>query len=135
MKKSKTLTAERLKKAAGRNRLMNDVADWVIKKGDDYDDLKGPFEDLFRGGCEAGTVSHLVYYKDTVPYAKKHMQSILMLAMLEAEQTGEGNLFTHLGQCRGLDNVGDGSQALNFLAWYGFETAARKLAERLGLDV
>ena len=129
---AKKITASALRKACGESKLMRAVASWAISKGRDYEDgAAGAFSDLFNGGCESGMVSHLVYYCDTIAFAKKHLAEILELAIEDGENQAE-NAFTMLGQCRGASSCGDAGQCLNFLAWYGFETAARKLADAVG---
>jgi hypothetical protein len=135
MAKTKKITKARILKAAGKNPLLKHVAEWVIDRAADYDgDFRGPLKDLFYGGCESGMVGHLIYYGDTNEFGKKYQRQIFNLAMREAEECGEDNVLVHLGKCRGMKDVGTVDQLWNFLAWYGFETAARVLADRIGYD-
>lgn len=131
------LTPRTLREAAGTNPLLRHVARWVRDRAVDYGgDLRGPLRDLFYGGCESGMVSHLVYYKDTVPFAKRFFDQIIDLAVDEAGQQGEGhNALVYLGQSRAANDIGGGDQFYNFLAWWGFETAARRLADLAGVPI
>jgi hypothetical protein len=130
---AKTVSKAAVRKAA-ESKLEKAVASWVVRRMDDYDgSAAGVFRDLFYGGCESGIVGDLVYYSDSVPFYEKHREDIWALALEQADDMGAGNVFAHLaGLNHHEPNTYD--QIANFLAWYGFEEAARRLAGRLGLD-
>jgi len=89
------------------------------------------YEDLMHGGCQSGMVGHLIYYKDTVKFYKRHRKDIHAL-LVEALDG------TDLGSPKGLfadkwddeDPMADEHMNQNLLAWFGFEEAARTVYER-----
>jgi hypothetical protein len=107
------------------------VARWLNQRASDYDgDPCGPLRDLFHGGCQSGMVSGLVYYKDTCKFYRQHKADIWELILDRAEEYGSKNAFEFLA---GLNHNEPGSveQVENFLAWLGFEEAARNIESRL----
>jgi len=113
------------------------VQRWINKKAEDYPDtgIKGVLKDLAYGGCNSGMVGHLIYYHDTVQFALKYLEDILNLCIEEAESMGNKNLWEFLAQ--GNPNYAeaeDADQALNYLAWVGFEETARALAYKNGIE-
>ena len=64
-------------------------------------------------------VSHLVYTTDCESFAKRHIGDILTMWQDDADNFGE----------RPMPEKGQGLD-LNWLAWYGFEQAARNVVAR-----
>ena len=67
---------DKLKELAKGNDLKAYVAKWILEKGQDYDELKSVFEDLFYGGCVSGIVSELIYYADTTAFYDEYEDAI-----------------------------------------------------------
>lgn len=85
------------------------------------DDPRQMFEDLALAGCQAGTISSLIYYADTHSFFDTFYEEIEELREDWEDQIGEPV------QIRG--------DLKNFLAWFAFEeTAFRMAREDLGLD-
>jgi len=117
-------------KAVAKTGLEKAVAKWLCDKADDYDgDPCGPMRDLFQDGCASGTVGGLCYYKGTCAFYAKHKEDIWTLAMDRAEDQGI-SVFEFLAQCN-HQSLGDVNQVENFLAWFGFEEAARNIESAL----
>ncbi len=76
--------------------------------------------DLLQHGCQSGIVSGLIYYTDTKDFFIRHMEEIDEL---------RGELEDSLGEPLKI-----GTPAYNWLAWFGYEETARKLAEKLGIE-
>lgn len=131
---SQTITKAAIRKAA-ESQLEKTIARWASRKADDYGgDVAGVFRDLFYGGCASGMVGGMVYYCDTVRFFEVHAQEILAMAHEQAEEMGHPNVFAFLADLQGAADVNDYDQFANLLAWYGFEEAARRLAQRAGYE-
>lgn len=118
-------------------RLERAVAKWARDTRADYNgDLRGVFGDLFRGGCQSGMVSGLVYYCDTCKFCATHRRDIDALlagAMGDAGVSGPADLFGD--KWDKSDPLAREMFNQNLLAWFGFEEAARALANRAGIEV
>lgn len=125
------LTAKSIR-AAATTPLEKSVAAWIVKAEDK--DFTGRFRDLFHGGCASGIVSNMIYYRDTCKFYARHKAAIWELVGQMADDCGE-TLFHFLAERTRDNSPGDCDQVENFLAWFGFETAARNLADHLELDV
>lgn len=95
------------------------VINWLL----DYDsgEIEGALQDLLNHGCVSGMVGSLIYYNDTIPFAKKHIEEIMLLLEETEEETGERLKMT--------------TPYLNWLAWFGFEETARKIADELEIEI
>ena len=117
-------------------RLERAVARWIRACATDYDgDLRGPLKDLFYGGCESGMVSELIYYCDTLKFYKAHKVDIHVLlrdAMSDYGFSDPAKIFGEKWDKE--DPLANDSHNQNLLAWFGFEEAARNLANRAGYD-
>ena len=116
--------------------LEKNVARWANAHALDYETgLEGVFKDLFYGGCQSGMVSHLIYYKDTLAFYRKHRAEIEGMLKELMQNLGTSSPAGVFGDkwdnddpfCRDTNNR-------NLLAWFGFEEAARNLANRAGID-
>ena len=114
---------------------------WINRQAADYNSgVEGVLKDLFYGGCSSGMVSELIYTRDCVKFYQKHRRDISELLKQALDDTGcggPGELFTN-PNCMEWDKSDplaqeDGNR--NLLAWFGFEEAARRLAERQGIEV
>jgi hypothetical protein len=99
----------------------------IIESAENYQDpdnegIKSFFQDLMRGGCASGMISELIYYKDTHAFYNRYYDYIEDLRTQHEEDFGEP-----------LTIKGD---LKNFLAWYGYEETAYKIAnDDLNLDL
>ena len=116
--------------------LQKAVKKWVNSLAPDYDDgYVGAFKDLFYGGCESGMVGDLIYYSDTIKFYKKHRKEIHDLLREAMEGTGAkspSELFRDKWDPD--DPLADETNNQNLLAWFGFEEAARYLADKARVD-
>ena len=93
----------------------------VLYEAINSDNPKMFFEDLLQHGCQSGMVGELIYYEDTEKFADKYWDEIEELKNEMEESLGEP--------------LKMGTPLKNWLAWFGFEETARKIADKLGLEV
>ena len=99
---------------------------WLNRRAADYDDgWKGAARDLFHSGCSSGVVSELIYNNDCDKFTRKHLVDILQLWEELWEEMGE------LPLPRKKDGM---NLDTTWLAWMGFEEAARRVTSRAGYD-
>ena len=111
----------------------------VVKWAEDHDDdAVGSLRELLQHGCESGMVGFLVRYVDTVAFYELHKWEINDLLAEVMARTGA----RHPASTFGLgerwdydDPLALGQLNQNALAWFGFQEAARKIAEMNGIDV
>lgn len=112
------------------------VQKWINSHAADYEsDPEGVLKDLFYGGCQTGMVGHLIYYHDTVKFFKKYRQEIntLLVEILESSGLSISELFGDKWEKE--DPLAQDTLNQNLLAWFGFEEAARKLADANEIEV
>lgn len=110
---------------------------WLNRTGRDggYDNgAAGAARDLFEGGCQAGTVSELIYYCDTIKFYKKHQAEIGEMLGQACEESGLAPAQL-LRDFLSDDPMAVETQNQNLLAWFGFEEAARMVCDRAGIEV
>jgi len=107
-----------------RTKLERAVARWLNRTAREYESgVEGVARDLFTGGCASGFVTHLIYTRDSERFALRHMVDILDLMQEDTGETGE------------RPQPRDGADVdLNWLAWYGFESAARRVLDQAGVE-
>lgn len=84
------------------------------------DSLKSSFSDLLRYGSNNGSITRLIYHKDTHAFFDEHYYEIEKLRM---EAIEDGLEIEIKGDLKG------------FMARFGYETVARKLADTLFPDI
>lgn len=99
----------------------SDLDKEVIQDAIDAEDAKSYLEDVLQHGCQSGIVSGLIYYKDTDAFFRKHMDEIEQLRLDMEESIGEP--------------LKIGTPLYNWLAWFGYEETANKIANQIGLDI
>ena len=119
---------------AAHTKLEKNVVTWWLSQSDGYECITGPLKDLFYGGCVSGLVSHLIYYTDTLTFYKKHRDDIAVLLQRELAECG-CPIKELLRDWDESDPLCFDTHNQNLLAWFGFETAARDLSDRLGLEL
>ena len=117
-------------------RLERHVKAWINEHASNYDSgASGVLKDLFYGGCASGFVGELVYYADTVKFFAKYRRDISALLKEAIENCGEGPEGVFGDKWEKDDPLAQEDFNRNLLAWFGFEEAARRLADRQGLEV
>lgn len=117
------------------NALEAAVLEWVNGRAEEYGDgARGVLKDLAYGGCASGMVSHLVYTADAAAFYRQHQRLIDGMAYEAFADAGCGpdKLFS-LWDAADPFAREDENQCV--LAWFGFEEAARTLADRAGFEV
>jgi hypothetical protein len=112
--------------------LQRHVARWLNSEGRERDDgATGAYRDLMHGGCSSGVVGHLIYYRDTVKFYKRHQREIDILLRDTLDDCGGpvADLFKRAGW-DDSDPLAREAGNQNILAWFGFEESARFVYER-----
>jgi hypothetical protein len=115
------------------------VRAWINGRSSDYDDgAEGVLKDLFNGGCSSGMVSHLVYTVDCVKFFSRFRRDISAILADTLDDVGGtvDSLFSN-PNCMAWDKNDPLAQEYNnrnILAWFGFEEAARAIANRQGIE-
>ena len=128
----------RIKKECAETKIEEVARFWLNSTGNDrgYDDgAAGAYRDLMKGGCASGMVSDLIRYTDTVRFYKRHAGEIDPMLRDACDDSGclPGKLFERSGW-DDSDPLARDTTNQNILAWFGFEEAARTVANRAGLD-
>ena len=128
----------RIKKDCSETKLEEVARRWLNSTGKDggyTENAAGAYRDLMKGGCASGMVSDLTYYTDTVRFYKRHASEIDQMLQEACDDSGclPGKLFERAGW-DDSDPLARDTTNQNILAWFGFEEAARTVANRAGLD-
>ena len=128
----------RIKKDCAETKIEETARLWLNRTGADggYDDgAAGAYRDLMQGGCASGIVSDLIYHADTVAFYKRHASEIDAMLRDACDDSGclPGKLFERSGW-DDSDPLARDTTNQNILAWFGFEEAARTVANRAGLE-
>lgn len=114
-------------------RLEKNALRW-LNEAEGYDNgATGRYKDLMYGGCQSGMVGHLIYSADCRTFLKRHREEINKLLGEQLEETGFTSPAELLREWDVSDPLGVDVNA-DRLAWFGFETAARVVAERAGIE-
>jgi hypothetical protein len=114
------------------NKLERFVKSWINEKAQDYEDVRGVYEDLMHRGCASGYVSDLICYADTGAFFKKYKKEISVLLKEAVENCGPVDLVFG-DKWDKEDPLAYEYQNQNLLAWFGFEETARALFYRAGI--
>ena len=84
--------------------------------------------DVATHGCSGGTISDLIYYKDTVKFYKDHEDEIWDELSNMAEDLGQTIPFM-ISNFRGCKNVDSAETFKNLLAWWICEHIAQRISD------
>ena len=114
--------------------LERNVARWINARANEYNNgIEGVMSDLAHG-CSSGIVGHLIYYKDTLAFYRKHHKEIDAMLAETCNDTGCTPAELFGDKWDNTDPLARDTQNRNLLAWFGFEETARNLANDAGLD-
>ena len=99
----------------------NDLEKAVIEDILDSEEPEIYLKDLLQHGCASGMVSGLIYYHDTKAFYMKYIEEIDELREEMEDSLGEP--------------LKIGYPSYNWLAWFGYEEMARKVAEKLNIEI
>lgn len=116
--------------------LERNVARWMNAQAANYDNgIEGVAKDLFYGGCQSGMVGHLIYYKDTCAFYRKHRAEIQDMLVETMDALGSSSPYALFGdKWDNHDPFARETQNQNLLAWFAFEEAAQQLCDRVGIE-
>jgi len=113
-------------KLTPRTALERHVARWINNRASEYDNgIEGVMNDL-SNGCSSGIVGHLIYYKDTLAFYRKHRAEInaLLAHMID---NGVLESPSDMSDWDASDPLAQDTHNQNLLAWFGFEETAHNL--------
>ncbi len=114
-------------------RLERNALAW-LNDSDSYEDgAKGRYKDLMHGGCQSGLVNHLIYSVDCRTFLKRHRGEINTMLASQLSDCGFTSPAELIREWDAEDPLGMDLNA-DRLAWFGFEQAARNVADRAGLE-
>ena len=94
-----------------------------------HEAAEGYIKDVLQYGCEAGTVSGLIYYNDTTAFFEKHRAEIIGMLREIMRGTGAKSPAELFGDKWDDDDYFcDDIYNKNLLAWFGYEETLRKVA-------
>ena len=94
-----------------------------------HEAAEGYIKNVLQYGCQAGTVSGLIYYNDTTAFFEKHRAEIIGLLKELMSDTGAKSPAELFGDKWDDDDYFcDDVQNQNLLAWFGYEETLRKVA-------
>ena len=99
----------------------NDLEKYVINDLLDEEDTEQYLKDVLTHGCQSGTVNSLIYYNQTKDFFIKYIEEIDELREEMEENTGQP--------------LEIGTPLYNWLAWFGYEETARKVADKLQIEI
>ncbi len=126
-------TPYRIPASCASTRLERNALNWLNESADYSDGAKGRFKDLMHGGCISGLVNHLIYSVDCRTFLKRHrseVNTLLAETLSEYDYTSPAEL---IREWDAEDPLGVDLNA-DRLAWFAFETAARNVASRAGIE-
>ena len=108
-----------------------EVLNDILAKFDEggRDAAEGYIKDVLQYGCQAGTVSGLIYYSDTTAFFERHKKEIKRLLTELMSDTGAkspSELFGNKWDAE--DYFCEDVYNQNLLAWFGYEETLRKVA-------
>lgn len=133
MKLHSTDTVIRIAADLAATRLERNALRWLNDSADYQDEATGRYRDLQHGGCQSGMVGHLIYSVDCRRFLKYHREEINRMLAEELSEHGFTSPAELLREWDAEDPLGMDTNA-DRLAWFGFETAARRLASRAGIE-
>jgi hypothetical protein len=123
---------EKLKPHKDETKLQKAARIWANghAEGNNYSPA-GALKYLAHRGCQSGIVSHMIYYTDTVKFYKRHREEINEMLYRLMDDIGFVSLADMFGyKFDEEDPLCLQDHNMNLLAWFGFEEAARIVAER-----
>ena len=90
---------------------------------------EGYIMNVLQYGCQAGTVSRLIYYSDTTAFFEKHKAEIIGMLREIMNEIGAKSPAELFGdKWDDEDYFCDDIYNKNLLAWFGYEETLRKVA-------
>lgn len=99
----------------------NGLEKYVLEDLLEVESVEGYLKDLLQHGCVSGMVNGLIYYSDTKNFFVKYVDEIDELVEEVEESMGKPLEITH--------------PTSNWLAWFGYEEMARRVADKLGIEI
>lgn len=127
-----TATVTRISAEHAETRLERHAVRWLNDSADYSDGATGRYKDLMHGGCQSGIVGHLIYSRDCCRFLRYHREEINRLLAEALSEYGFKSPADLIREWDTEDPLGLDTNA-DRLARFGFETAARNVAQRAGI--
>ena len=111
--------------------ITEEVLNDILAKFDEggHEAAESYIKDVLQHGCQAGTVSGLIYYNDTTAFFERHKKEIIGMLKEFMSDTGVKSPSELFGnKWDDEDYFADDVQNQNLLAWFGYEETLRKVA-------
>lgn len=132
--KTETTPAKKIPLGCATTPLERNALRWLNERGRDYNNgAAGVYADLAHGGCQSGIVGHLIYSRDCRAFFQRHRGEINKLLAEQIEECGVNGPADLLREWDKSDPLGEDVNT-DRLAWFGFETAARNVAQKAGIE-
>tara|TARA_R110000824_G_C14931265_1_gene648773 strand:- start:174 stop:560 length:387 start_codon:yes stop_codon:yes gene_type:complete len=119
----------------GESTLTKHVRRWINEQVEEGCSIESTVNNLLEHGCQSGMVGHLIYYTDTADFYNEHRGDISALLAETLDSCGGGVSGLFGDKWDELDPLADDTQNQNLLAWFGFEEAARDIANEIGVEL
>lgn len=120
----KTLSTETLENFKNSESVIERLTFAVIEQGLEVES----FEDVVNHGINGG-FSGFIYYSDTTAFYNRHKDDIWELAIDQADEMGNSNVFEMIAGFGGAKSVGSADQFENLMAWYAAEEVCRHVVD------
>jgi len=112
------------------------VASIINQHAPDYENgVQEYINDVMYGGCVSGIVGELIYYTDTVKFFRRHRNDINDMLKQTIEDCGTSPAELFGDKWDQDDPLAMDTMNQNLLAWFAFEETAKKLADKLEIEV
>lgn len=112
--------------------LAKKVASIIKYNSYDYNNLEDLFEEI-RMGLQNGSISELIYYKDTLAWYKKYKKEINNLLKEKMYEYGVNSPYEIFGSNWDKDDfLAEETYNQNLLTWFSFEEISNEFANQLG---
>lgn len=113
---------ESLDKGGITSQIKRDLEDYNTKE-----EAIGYLKDVCSYGGVSGTISGLIYYKDTIAFYDENEDEIEQILEDYRENCGYKNRMEAIANLSGSDNIGNIDQEKNLLSWMAYEEVARRI--------
>jgi len=128
------MTTKRIEREHAETELERAALRWLNSEAKERDDgVEGVVSDLSQGGCASGMVGDLIYYRDTLPFYRRHREDIGRMLAESCADSG-CSPWELLSGFDKEDPLALDTANQNLLAWFGFEEAVHRVCSRARID-
>tara|TARA_A100001011_G_scaffold162576_1_gene171049 strand:+ start:114 stop:473 length:360 start_codon:yes stop_codon:yes gene_type:complete len=98
------------------------IREWLLDTQE-----RSTIEDVTRHGCSGGTISELIYYRDTSAFYEKYEDEIWDKLYDAANNCGSKSILHFIASLNGAKDVGCDVGLSNLLAWWATEVICQEI--------